>query len=108
MQVSNLTKIRDVFHTSGYLDETNWIRKEIEIRLSVSKQNSKMEGLMKVFTMESYNDDAARRMTANKDLKRMEQRGILVLSTRVAGKHPERSGKKGSHTSVENIQIKKY
>ena len=89
MQVPNLTKIRDVFHTSGYLDETNWIKKEIEIRLSVSKQKSKMEGLMIVFTMESYNDDAARRMTANKDLKRLEQRGILVSRTRVAGKRPD-------------------
>ena len=108
MQVPNLTKIRDVFHTSGYLDETNWIKKEIEIRLSVSNQKSKMEGLMTVFTMESYNDDAARRMTANNNLKRLEQRGILVSRTRVAGKRPDVSGKKGSHTSVENIQIKKY
>ena len=63
---------------------------------------------MIVFTMEGYNDDAARRMTANNNLKRLEQREILVSRTRVAGKRPDASGKKGSHTSVENIQITKY
>ena len=108
MQVPNLTKIRDVFHTSGYLDETNWIKKEIEIRLSVSKQKSKMEGLMIVFTMEGYNDNAARRKAANKDLQRLEQSKILVPRSRVAGKRADGSaGKKGGHTSVANLQIKK-
>ena len=63
---------------------------------------------MIVFTMEGYNDDAARRITANNNLKRLEQREILVSRTRVAGKRPDASGKKGSHTSVANIQIKKY
>ena len=63
---------------------------------------------MKVFTMEGYDDNAARRMTANKALQRLEQREIIVSRTRVAGKRPDASGKKGSHTSVENIQIKKY
>ena len=109
LQVANLTKIRDVFHTSGFLDETTWIKKELEIRLSVSKQTDKTEGMMKVFTMEGYNDDTARRRAANKDLQRLEQSEILVPKSRVAGKRADGSapGKKGGHTSVANLQIKK-
>ena len=108
LQVANLTKIRDVFHTSGFLDETTWIKKELEIRLSVSKQTDKSEGMMKVFTMVGYDDNTARRRAANKDLQRLEQTVILVPKSRVAGKRADGSaGKKGGHPSVVNLQIKK-
>ena len=108
LQTANLTKIRDVFHTSGFLDETTWIKKELEIRLSVSKQTNKTDGMMKVFTMVGYDDNTARRKAANKDLQRLEQRDILIPKSRVAGKRADGSaGKKGGHTSVANLQIKK-
>ena len=93
LQVANLTKIRDVFHTSGFLDETTWIKKELEIRLSVSKQTDKSQGMMKVFTMVGYDDNTARRRAANKDLQRLEQTVILVPNPELPEK--EQMGQQG-------------
>ena len=101
LQVANLTKIRDVFHTSGFLDETTWIKKELEIRLSVSKQTDKSQGMMKVFTMVGYDDNTARRRAANKDLQRLEQREILGPESKILG--PKSKNKE----RFLNLQIKK-